>query len=403
MANVIHIDSMYVLITSILVLYVGMRMTKEFHFLKHYNIPAPVTGGLICSIIVGVIYALTNNQIQFDTSLRDLLLLAFFSTIGLSAKFKLLKEGGKALIVLIVVAAVMLLGQNLVGIFFAKVLNVHPAYGLLAGSISFAGGHGTSLAYAELFATEFGLRGTMELGMACATFGLILGGLVGGPVAKRLIEKHKLSGPKNMDAATPMAEEKSDSGAVTMYGMIDAIFLISVCIAIGAIQDAWFKSMNITLPGFLTAMFTGIILTNLGDKLKWKMDVKSIGLISDVSLQIFLAMSLMSLQLWTLFGGGKMIKLLMIFGTQGITMALFAYFIIFRIMGKNYDASVITAGVVGFGLGATPVGIANMRAVTGKHGPSPKAFLVVPLIGAFFLDIINAIVIQLYLALPIFS
>jgi len=272
---------------------------------------------------------------------------------------------------------------------------------LLAGSIAFAGGHGSAISYGQLAADQ-GLPGAMELGLACATFGLIAGGLIGGPIARRLTTKYKLSGDAEKQAFLPGPEETSEAGPVTFNGMIDSIFVLAICIGAGAAVNEWYgQRSDMPLPGFLTAMFVGIVITNGLDIFKIELHKPSISLCSDVSLQLFLAMSLMSMQLWTLTG--TLGPLLVILFVQIAVMAVFALYVVFPAMGRDYDAAVIAAGFSGLGLGATPVGIANMHAVTAKFGASQKAFLIVPLVGAFFLDIANATIIKAFLAAPIFQ
>ncbi len=395
----IVIEPVYGLVIAIMVLWIGELLTRKIPFLLKYNIPTPVSGGILCSVIIAGIYFGANIQLSFDLSARDSLLLAFFSTIGLSARFRLLLAGGKLLVVLMIAAAVFLVLQNLTGILVALGYGGHPAYGLMAGSISFAGGHGTSITWGSLI-QEQGLEGAENLGLACATIGLIAGGMIGGPIARNLIKRHDLQGDREAEACTPNPENEAKIGPVSLDGILNALWLLAMCIGIGRLGHGWLAQAGVTLPAFLPCMFVGIILTNLMDLLKIKPCVGSIGLCSDVSLQLFLAMSLMSMQLWTLASalGPILVVLLM----QVVVMALFARFVIFRVAGGDYDAAVMAAGFSGLGLGATPVGIANMRAVTSKFGASPTAFLVVPLIGAFFLDIANAMIIQGIISLPFF-
>ena len=406
--TIIEVVPRQVLELSILVLWLGIYLTKKINFLSDYNIPAPVTGGIICSIFVALLNILFDLQINFDLALRDMLLLIFFSTIGLSANLRLLLDGGKALVLLLIIATGFLFMQNLVGITVAWLVEGHPAYGLLAGSVSFAGGHGTGITYGNLFNKQYGLEGTMELAMACATFGLILGGLVGGPVAKILISKHNLKGPDAESAHTPHPDSTVssaiDKGLVNMDAIINATFVLAICMGAGELVHGWLVSVGITMPLYLPSLFVGIIITNLLDFLKFKPDdryVNAIGLWSDVSLTLFLSMSLMSMQLLVLSDAFR--PLLVVLTLQVLVMAFFAYFVVFRLMGKDYDAAVITSGFAGLGLGATPVGMANMRALTARFGASPKAFLIIPLLGAFFIDIVNVLVIQAYMSLPFFN
>lgn len=395
----IIIEPVYGLIIAIIVLWIGEKLTRKIAFLAKYNIPSSVTGGILCSVVIATIYFAMDVQVSFNLDLRDTLLLTFFSTIGLSARVRLLLEGGKLLVFLLIAAVVFLILQDIGGVLVALAFGEHPGYGLMAGSISFAGGHGTSITWGEL-AQEFGLEGATDIGLACATLGLIAGGIIGGPIARNLITRHGLRGELEAEAYTTNPEGEGKTGPVSLNGILDAILLLAVCIGLGSLGHGWLMDVGVTLPAFLPCMFVGIVLTNLMDLLKIRPSVSSIGLCSDVSLQLFLAMSLMSMQLWTLTAA--LGPLLVVLVVQVVIMATFAWFVIFRVAGRDYDAAVMAAGFAGLGLGATPVGIANMRAVTSRFGASPTAFLVVPLIGAFFLDIANALIIQGFVSLPFF-
>ena len=396
--TIIELDTLRVLLLSVCVFWLGVYVNQRISFLEKYNIPAPVTGGLICSVLVALASSLGDIQVNFDLSIRNNLLLVFFTTIGLSANIKLLITGGKSLVILLVVATGFLFAQNLVGIGVASVFEGHPAYGLLAGSVSFAGGHGTGITYGALFQEQYGLEGTMELAMACATFGLIFGGIVGGPIAQRLIKKNNLEIPQTdtKDGSVDVAAEFAKM--TNMNGIINATFTIALCIGIGEIVHHNLIAMGITMPLYLPALFAGVVVTNLADLFNIETQPASenaISLWSDVSLTLFLAMSLMSMQLLGLSATLRPIMVVLVL--QVAVMTFFAYTVVFRLLGRDYDAAVISAGFSGLGLGATPVGMANMRAVTTKYAPSAKAFLVIPLLGAFFIDIVNAIVIQFYM------
>jgi ESS family glutamate:Na+ symporter len=269
---VIELGTRHVLELSIVVLWLGMFLTKKVNFLSEFNIPAPVTGGLICSLIVALLDITANIKVNFDLALRDMLLLIFFSTIGLSANLRLLVEGGKLLVIILAVATFYLVIQNSIGIAVASIMEGHPAYGLLAGSVSFAGGHGTGITYGKLFAEQYGLNGTVEIAMACATFGLIFGGLVGGPIAKFLITKYNLKGDKTESSETPNPQHKSKASLVNMDVIINATFVIALCMGIGGYIHEWLDTKGITMPLYLPSLFVGIIITNLSDLLKIKKD-----------------------------------------------------------------------------------------------------------------------------------
>ncbi len=397
MHNQYEMQPIHVLMLSVLVLYLGFFLNRKIRFLGEYYIPPAVTGGLICSVIVALVYSMADLEIIFDMQIRDVLLLVFFSTIGLSAKLRTLAAGGKALVILVLISAVFLLFQNTTGVLLAMAFGDHPGYGLMGGSISFAGGHGTSIAWGAE-AEEAGLEGATAIGIAFATFGLISGGLLGGPIAHWLIERNRLD-PNAAARTTVVQQEAStdDGRAAELFHILTAILVLAVCVALGDSVNRFLFEQGVLLPGFLTAMAVGITITNLSDYLKFEIHPLTINKFGEVALNIFLAMSLMSMQLWSLAAAvGPILVVLM---AQMLVITVIVVFVVFRAMGRNYDACVISAGFVGLGLGATPVAIANMDALTTRFGPSPKAFLVVPLVGAFFIDILNALIIKVFVGL----
>ncbi len=388
-----QVEPLDVLMLSILVLYLGFYLNEKIRVLSEFYIPPAVTGGLVCSLVVAVIYGTLDLEISFDMQIRDVLLLVFFSTIGLTAKLRTLAAGGKALAILVGVAAVFLVMQNLTGVLLALGFGEHPGYGLMGGSVSFAGGHGTAIAWGKE-AEAAGLVGAGAVGIAFATFGLVAGGLLGGPVARWLVQRHDLS--PDDDAKTMAADVAKDDGrAGDLFNILTAILMLAICIAVGDSVNRFLFAEGVLLPGFLTAMFVGIVIANLSDAFEFEIHPLTIDKFGEVALNVFLAMSLMSMQLWTL--ATAFAPILMGLLAQMLVITFVAVFIVFRVMGRDYDAGVISAGFVGLGLGATPVAIANMHAVTSRFGPSPKAFLVVPLVGAFFVDILNALVIKMFI------
>jgi len=388
-----QVEGLDVLVISIVVLFLGMYLTRKIRFLERYFIPPAVTGGLICSILVALAHEFANLKITFDLQIRDVLLLTFFSTIGLSAKLRMLVAGGKALVVLVLVAGVFLILQDVIGVSLAVLFGSHPGYGLMGGSVSFAGGHGTSIAWGQV-AEEAGLQGAGEIGIAFATFGLIAGGLIGGPIAGRLIAKHAIEPPARK-AGTQTDEGDAWTAEVGLPATLVTILLLAICVEFGSLVNRLLFDKGVMLPGFLTSLFVGILITNLADVFKFRMSTASIERFGEISLSIFLSMSLMSMQLVTLLDAFGPIMVVVI--AQMLVITIFVMFIVFRLMGRDYDAAVICAGFAGLGLGATPVAIANMSAITSRYGPSAKAFLVVPLVGAFFIDIMNAVVIKFFL------
>jgi ESS family glutamate:Na+ symporter len=391
------------IVIAIFVLYLGKLLNSKIKFLRKYNIPEPVTGGIIASLISAIVYFAFDFEIQFTLSARDGLLITFFTTIGLSAKMETLKKGGIPLLVLMVVAVGYLFLQNIVGIATISLSGLPQVVGVLGGSVSLSGGHGTVIAWAPMFVEDYNITNALEIGLACSTFGLVLGGIVGGPVAANLIKKHKLE-PKIQEERT-VGQGHEESMNVNYDNMMMAILAISFSMGLGILIGEGLDQINASLPPFVCALFGGIIYTNIAplfskkinNKYTYKVDNPSTALISDVSLGLFLAMSLMSLQLWTLIELAGPIFILLI--AQLIFIVLYVVFVVFRVMGKDYDAAVIAGGYLGLGLGATPTAIANMTAITKRFGGSAKAFLIVPLVGAFFIDITNALVIKFFLGL----
>ncbi|TWT57791.1 Sodium/glutamate symport carrier protein [Thalassoglobus neptunius] len=395
--NQIQVTGVDVVIVAIAVLWVGNRITQAVSMLKKYSIPIAVTGGLLCSLAVAAVRAIGGPEIVFEMATRDTLLMVFFTTIGISAKFGRLAAGGKSLGVMVLCAGVFLVIQDFIGVMVASAMGSHPAYGLFAGSVSLAGGHGTAIAWGKE-AEAAGLPNADLIGIAFATFGLVAGGVIGGPVAEWLIKRNHLE-PKNTTEEASIAEESESSEPYSLNLALRVMLILALCLSFGEVVNAWLFSNDIKLPGFLTAMMVGIVITNLSDRFGKPLPLTYFDYVGEVALQLFLAMSLMSMDLSSLASSfGTIIFVLVI---QVLVIALFGILVIFRAMGKDYDAAVIVGGFCGLGMGATPVAIANMSAVTRKYGPSFKAFLVVPLVGAFFIDVLNAMVIKFFVGLPI--
>lgn len=393
----IQVTGADIVIVAIAVLWVGNRITRSVPLLSKYSIPIAVTGGLLCSLVVAAIGALGGPKITFDMTIRDTLLMVFFTTIGVSAKFSRLAEGGKALAVLVACSAVFLVVQDVTGVFLARVFGTHPGYGLFAGSISLAGGHGTAIAWGRE-ATAAGLPNADLAGIAFATFGLIAGGIIGGPIAEWLIKRNNLA-PVASEGAAATSTDSAQDDSYSLALALRVMLVIAVCLSLGEVINRWLFDNEIKLPGFLTAMLVGIVITNLADRSGRPLPGGAFDMVGEISLQLFLAMSLMSMDLSSLAESFGMI--FVVLTIQSVVITLFAALVIFRVMGGDYDAAVIVGGFCGLGMGATPVAIANMSAVTRKHGPSFKAFLVIPLVGAFFIDLINAMVIKFFIGLSI--
>ncbi len=398
-----HLDTLSTLVAATLVLLLGRKLVHSVPFFEKYTIPEPVAGGLLIALALLVLKKSMGWEIDFDMSLKDPLMLAFFATIGLNANVASLRAGGKVVAIFLVVVVGLLVVQNAIGIGMAKALGLDPLMGLLAGSITLSGGHGTGAAWGKLFSERYGFTSATEVAMACATFGLVLGGLIGGPVARFLVKRSPTPDGTPDDLATPTAFEKPDVGRmITSLVLIESIALIAICLTVGKVIAELLAGTALELPTFVCVLFIGVILSNglalLGF---YRVFDRAVSVLGNVSLSLFLAMALMSLKLWEL--ASLALPMLAILAVQTLVMALYAMFITWRMMGKNYDAAVLAAGHCGFGLGATPTAIANMQAITERFGPSHTAFLVVPMVGAFFLDIVNALVIKVFLMMPVFS
>ena len=389
------------LAVAMLVLLLGRWLVGRIAFLRTYSIPEPVIGGLLVALLVSAVRSL-DVQVSFDASLQSPLMLMFFASVGLGADARGLAQGGVKLLVLLAVVAVMLVLQNVIGVGAAIAMDLNPLVGLLSGSIAMAGGHGTGAAWAARFAEEQNLAGALELAIASATFGLILGGLVGGPVARRLIERLPADRRRGVVTAGGAIPASSVEATVDPRGVIDILLLMAICLSAGHYLSTVTDGTALTLPAFVWTLFVGVVLRNaLGLTQVYAVRDDVVGLIGGVALSIFLAMALMSLRLWQLVD--LAVPIFVILVLQATAVALFATFVTFRAMGRDYDAAVIAAGQCGFGLGATPTAIANMQAVTNRYGPSPQAFLLVPIVGAFLIDITNALVVQAFLRLPLFG
>lgn len=404
-------NAFYTLIAAVIVLLLGRFLVNKISFLKRYNIPEPVAGGLVAAVISLIVHSLWGYSITTSSALQTSFMLIFFASIGLSANFAKLKEGGLGLIVFLVAVASFIVVQNFVGISLATLLGIDPLIGLIAGSITLTGGHGTAGAWGEILETQHGIKGALALGMASATFGLIIGGIIGGPLAKLLINRYQLATPRTNEQieksdSTPLEDINSTEYVpfeyphrvrlITADNAITTLGLFAACLAFAEFMTGYSKGTIFELPTFVWALAGGVILRNILESIfKVQIFDRAIDVFGNASLSLYLAMALLSLKLWQLSDLAG--PLVVILGAQTLTMALYAAFVTFRVMGKNYDAAVLSAGHCGFGMGATPTAVANMQAITNMYGPSHKAFLIVPLCGAFFVDLINATVIQMVL------
>ena len=401
--DTIAVDPYYTLIVATLVLLVGRLMVDRIKFLQDFNIPEPVAGGLLAAVIIYILHASTGMSFAFDKGLQDAFMLIFFSSIGLSADFSRLKAGGIGLVVFLAVVSVFILIQNAVGVGLASALGLDPLIGLVTGSITLTGGHGTAGAWGKVLEEQHHIVGATDLGMASATFGLVLGGLIGGPVARKLVNKMGMKPSAKAAQAHDTADTAIDDvfehahqrRLITANAAVETMALFAACLAFSALMTtpevksflpSWF-----TLPQFVWALLFGVLLRNfLTSAFKVNMFDRAIDVFGNASLSIFLGIALLNLKLWQLLD--LALPMLIILAVQTAIMALYAYFATYRFMGKDYDAAVLAAGHCGFGLGATPTAVANMQSVTERFGPSHKAFLIVPMVGAFFIDFVNAFI-----------
>ena len=403
-----QINGYYTLIIATIVLLFGRYLVRKYRFLQDFNIPEPVAGGLVAAVIIYALYLFNHVSFAFDKSLREAFMLVFFSSIGLSADFSRLKAGGMPLVIFTIVVGVFIAVQNAVGVGLAVALDQNPLLGLVAGSITMTGGHGTAAGWGPDL-EKIGLANATDIGIACATFGLVAGGLIGGPVARRLINKMQRKPLETIDDGgndtgedtNDMFEKPERKRLITASSAIDTLAMFAACLAFAEIMDGidkvYFKPVLaiLDLPKFVWALAFGVILRNvLTNIFRFNMFDRAIDVFGNASLSLFLAMALLDLKLWQLTALALPVTIILL--VQVVVMALYATFITYTLMGRDDDAAVLAAGHCGFGLGATPTAVANMQSVTERFGPSHKAFLIVPMVGAFLVDLINAGLLQTF-------
>jgi ESS family glutamate:Na+ symporter len=397
--NSLVVPDFLTLTLGLLVYFVGVIVTRHVAFLRNYNIPEPVTGGFLAAVTLWAFHAATGQAIGFEMIARDRLLVIFFAAVGINARLSDLLAGGRALLVLCVLTTIFVFVQNVVGWLGASLFGLPSAAGVIMGSIALVGGHGTTIAWAPAIAAEHGFPAAVETGTAVATLGLIMASVLGGPVAKFLIERQKL--------VAEMAAARTDTTApelrpapIDKSSLMYAILMLNIAVIIGYLVHKPITEFGIKLPLFVPCLITGIVLSNtiplIFPKLPWPARSPALTLISDYALSAFLAISLMSMQLWSLAEIAG--PLLVVVALQAIVAVVFIVIVLFPLLGRDYQAAVLSAGFTGLTLGATPTAIASMTAVTEHYGPSPNAFIILPLVSAFFVDIINVIAIKLYLA-----
>jgi ESS family glutamate:Na+ symporter len=389
------LDPLVSLLVAVTVLLIGTLVNRRVGILSKYNIPDPITGGLIFATLASAAWAATGFEVTIDQTVKPVLLLMFFAGVGLCADLRMLKQGGKALAVFLAILLPYIVVQNAVGVSVAKALDLHPIFGLVGGSITLVGGHGTGAAYAERFAEVNNLQAVMELSMTVATLGLILGGIIAGPVAQYLINRHNLRSQASGEAAINKVEAAVPLSTVGMIGALAGIFAAVVA---GRWLATKFSGGAITIPAFLWCMILGVAIRNLVPFTGVRLDDRASDLISGVCLSLFLVMTMMALNLVEVaLAAGPFLAIIAV---QVAAIALYAVFVCFRFMGRGYEAAVTSAAFIGFNMGSTATAMANMQAITNKFGPAPQSYLIVPLAGAFFIDIMNAFLLTALLALP---
>ncbi len=403
----LRFDLIQTVALAAVVLFAGYGVRRRVGVLDRFNIPAPVIGGFLFAAAALALRQLGILALEFDTLLQSPLMVAFFTTIGLGASLGLLKKGGPQVGLFWLLASVLAVAQNVVGLGLATVLGVDPLLGLISGSITMTGGHGTGAAFGKLMEDQYGFTGAVTLAMAAATFGLVSGGLIGGPVGTRLMSVFNLrstdSAPVPLSGMAEHAslDEEIDTepagDAPTAYSLLQTLALILACMALGGVLSGWLGRL-VTLPGYIGAMLVAAIARNLADATgALRIQGRTVDDLGTVALSLFLTMALMTLKLWELFE--LAVPMMVILTAQVAMVAGFTYWVTFRVMGRDYDAAVMSSGHCGFALGATPNAVANMGALVERFGPAPRAFLVLPMVGAFFIDFSNAIIITTFINL----
>ena len=387
---------------AIILLFLGKTLTGRIEILRRYSIPEPVIGGFLCAAAVGVAYFAFDLKVTFTLEVRDWLLLYFFAAIGLRADIRTLISGGKPLLILLALATAFIFLQNLAGIGIATAFGMNPKAGLMVGSISLTGGVGTALAWAPTFVDSLGISNALELGVAANTVGLIAACVIGGPIARYLITRYKIAPSGDAQLDIGVEHEKQHTTMVDSYGILWAWLWLNVAMIFGYVLDKALAAEGLKLPLFVSCLIGGILIGNARNMILKKDELYpgaklGIALISDISLGMFLTMALMGLELWELQGLMLFITVVMVF--QILLSILFTLFIVFRLMGSDYESSVISAGFGGITLGSTATAIVNMTAVAKQYGAAHRAFIIVPLVCGFFVDLVNAVIINFFVGL----
>ena len=391
----ITLNVYYTIAIAVLILIAGEAVKARAEFLRRFCIPVPVVGGLIFTAILTAGAVSGAFSLKIDSSFNEFFSLLFYAGVGFTASWKLLKKGGPQVIVFLVLSSVLVVLQNGLGVVLSSVMGINPLVGLATGSIPMVGGHGTSATWAPIL-EEAGLESANTIALAAATFGLVSGALLGGPIGRFLIEKNGLKPDPESASMLFGRDEFEEKSEITEKRMTDAAKQILITIALGTLISFLLKKTGLSFPASVGAMTAAAIIRNIADyQPKLELRLKEIDIISSISLLIFLALSMMTLKLWQL--ADLALPMLILLASQVVLMALFSIFVTFPVMGKNFDAAVITSGQCGFGLGAVPTAMANMQTIQEKYGPSPKAFFIVPLVGSLFINLVNTLIITAFL------
>lgn len=392
----IQLDMYQTLAVAVLVLLLGNYLKKKIYFLQKFCIPAPVIGGLIFAIMTCICYVTGIAEFSFDDTLREVCMVFFFTSVGFQANLKILKSGGKSLIVFLGLVIVLIILQNLTAVGLAKLLNLNPLIGMCTGSIPMVGGHGTAGAFGPVL-EDLNIKGATTICTAAATFGLIFGSLIGGPLGKRLIEKHSLlNTTANEDDSLLVEDEKKHERHINMYA--DAVFQLILAIGVGTIFTMLLTKTGLTFPIYIGAMLAAALMRNICEYTGIAtIHMGEINDLGGISLSLFLGMAMITLRLWEL--ASLALPLVILLAAQVLLIIIFTYVIEFNIMGRDYDAAILVSGTCGFGTGATPNAMANMQAVCDQYVPSIKAYLLIPLVGSLFADFLNSLVITFFINL----
>ena len=388
-------------LAGVLALILGHYLNARVHFLRRVCIPAPVTGGILISLLVLLLYGTTGITVDFDPTLKDICMMMFFTSVGLQSNLKVLRRGGRHIVVMVLLVALLIIFQNVIGIVGAKAMGKNPLLGMAVGSITMCGGHGTAGGFSDLL-ESMGLKGADSIAMAAATVGLLGGSLIGGPLAGHIISRRKLCEPSEVNLSSGKSDlllQTSTSSAVETSSLFKAACEMFLTIGLGVGINIVLEKAGIEFPTYFGALVSGVIIRNVTELVPGspKLAVDGIGCIGNISLALFLGMAMVSLRLWEL--AGIAVSMLLILLLQILFIALFARFVAFPLLGRDYDAAVLVSGICGFGLGATPNAMANMSSVSAKYRYSPTPFLVIPLVGALFVDILNITIISFFLNL----